>query len=150
MTDMVVQAYLGDLEDKDLLVRPVPGMNHIAWQLGHLILSENHFLNLLKPGSAPALPEGFAGQYAKEAAASDDPKKFHTKAQLMELYAANRAATKKLISELTEQELERTGPEFPEYAPFAGAVLALCVSHPMMHAGQWVAVRRHLGKPVTI
>ena len=31
---------VSDLSDADLLVRPVPQANHIAWQLGHLILQE--------------------------------------------------------------------------------------------------------------
>ena len=37
----VSEQYLSDLTDADLLVRPVPGANHIAWQLGHLIQAEN-------------------------------------------------------------------------------------------------------------
>ncbi len=150
MTDMVVNAYLGDLTDADMLVRPVPGMNHIAWQLGHLIVSENRLLSMVKPGSAPTLPEGFDGQYSKQTANIGDATKFHTKTQLLDLYNQHREATKKVIAESTDTDLERAGPQFPDYAPSAGAVLALCANHPMMHAGQWVAVRRMLGKPVTI
>ncbi|MFM8221811.1 MAG: DinB family protein, partial [Planctomycetaceae bacterium] len=37
MSDMIVRSYLSDLSDSDLLIRPVAGTNHIAWQLGHLI-----------------------------------------------------------------------------------------------------------------
>lgn len=33
----ITGTYLDDLTDGDLLIRPVPGMNHVAWQLGHLI-----------------------------------------------------------------------------------------------------------------
>ena len=40
MGDHILNAYLGDLSDADLLLRPVEGQNHIAWQLGHLISSE--------------------------------------------------------------------------------------------------------------
>src|SRR4029077_4502167 len=39
-TQNMLSTYLGDLSDADLLVRPVPAANHIAWQLGHLIQSE--------------------------------------------------------------------------------------------------------------
>ena len=38
-TQGMVPMYLGDLSDADLLVRPVPGANHIAWQIGHVISS---------------------------------------------------------------------------------------------------------------
>ena len=40
-SNMICQGYLADLTDADLLVRPVPGANHIAWQLGHLLISEH-------------------------------------------------------------------------------------------------------------
>ena len=36
MNDFVLNEYLKDMSDTDLLIRPVPGANHIAWQLGHL------------------------------------------------------------------------------------------------------------------
>ncbi len=38
----------------DLRLRPVEGMHPIALQLGHLIVGENAFANMIKPGSAPA------------------------------------------------------------------------------------------------
>ena len=41
-TRNIATMYLGDLSDADLLVRPAPSANHIAWQLGHLIASEPH------------------------------------------------------------------------------------------------------------
>src|SRR5262249_35490765 len=34
---------LADLSDADLLVRPVPGANHIAWQMGHYLVAETSF-----------------------------------------------------------------------------------------------------------
>ena len=37
MSHFVTRAYVDDLTDAELLVRSVPGSNHIAWQLGHII-----------------------------------------------------------------------------------------------------------------
>ena len=52
--------YLSDLSDADLLVRPTPGANHIAWQFGHLIESEPHLLKIILPDAKmPELPAGF-------------------------------------------------------------------------------------------
>ena len=71
--------YLGDLSDADLLVRPVPNANHIAWQLGHLISSEKHLLGSQEIGAVwPELPAGFAEQHKKETAAMDPPRGFAT------------------------------------------------------------------------
>ena len=50
---------MDDLSDADLRLRPVEGMHPIALQLGHLIVAEQMFNNMIKPGSAPALPDGF-------------------------------------------------------------------------------------------
>ena len=53
-------------------MRSVPGANHIAWQLGHMIASVRRMLTGLGQ-RAPALPEGFAAAYTRETSASDDP-----------------------------------------------------------------------------
>ena len=53
--DMIMNSYLGDLTDEELLVRPTEGANHIAWQLGHLLTSEHGMIEQVCPGSMPAL-----------------------------------------------------------------------------------------------
>ena len=37
LPDHIVTAYLGDLTDEELLVRPAEKANHIAWQLVHTV-----------------------------------------------------------------------------------------------------------------
>ena len=39
-TQHLVTWFLSDLSDADLMVRPTAGANHVAWQIGHLILAE--------------------------------------------------------------------------------------------------------------
>jgi hypothetical protein len=149
-SEMVINAYLGDLEDKELLIRAEPGMNHIAWQLGHLIGSEKHFMDIVKPGSSPALPEDFEAGHGREQTKEDDPAKYYSKARYQELWKAQREATKAVLESLSDEDLGRSGPEFPPFAPSVGALMNMCGLHPLMHAGQFVAVRRKLGKPVSI
>src|SRR5436305_835584 len=76
--------YLGDLSDADLLVRPVPGANHIAWQIGHLIASEVRIAKRVPGVTPPELPAGFVEQHGKDAAKSDTG--FLTKAEYLALY----------------------------------------------------------------
>jgi hypothetical protein len=45
----LLDMFLGDLSDADLLVRPIPEANHPAWQLGHLIGGEVHLLSQTLP-----------------------------------------------------------------------------------------------------
>jgi hypothetical protein len=65
-TQQVLSWYISDLSDADLLVRPAPNANHIAWQLGHLINSEKGLVGKNVPGATyPELPAGFADQHSK-------------------------------------------------------------------------------------
>jgi len=139
-------AYVQDLSDADLLLRPVPGMNHIAWQLGHLITSSKGMLGMLGQ-PVPALPAGFEESYTKETAVSNDPAKFATKNVYVDLAEKTKAASLAALDAIPENKLDDPGPEpMREYAPTVAAVLTMLGAHWLMHAGQFVAVRRKLGK----
>jgi len=149
ISTMVYKGYLGDLEDNELLTRPGEGCNHLAWQVGHLIASEVNLLESICPGKGAVLPDGFAEAHSNETAASDDPSKFLSKTQYLELMDQVRAATLKALEEIPEQELDTPAPEnFRGFCPTVGHMFLLIGTHPMMHAGQCVPVRRKLGKPV--
>ncbi len=151
MADMICGAYLGDLSNEDLMQRPHSGCNHLNWQLGHLVSSDNSMFNGMFAGEMPALPEGFAEKYSKENKDSDDPAAFCTKDELMEIHQAQRAAVMAKLDSLSDADLDAPGPEsLRSFAPTVGAVLAMLGSHWIMHAGQWVIVRRELGKDVVI
>jgi uncharacterized damage-inducible protein DinB len=144
--DMLVQAYVGDLNDADLFVRSVPGSNHIAWQMGHFISSAKHILESI--GHEAALPQGFAEAHTKETSGIDDPAKFSTKAEYLRLYGAMQKAALDALDKTPDAELDKPSPErMREYAPTVAAVFMLLGNHPVMHAGQFVPIRRKLGKP---
>ncbi len=145
MGDAVGLTYLQDMTDAELMRRPAPGCNHINWQVGHLIASENYSLSLTAPEMVKPLPSGFKEKYAKEMATCDDPQAFLTKADLLKLHAEQRAATLAALEKQSDSDLSRaTGVE---YAPTVGAMFALAGNHWLMHAGQWAVVRRQLGRP---
>src|SRR3954454_11527998 len=151
LNENIMNSYLADLEDADLLLRPVEGQNHIAWQLGHLIESERQMVEGIKPGTCPPLPEGFAESHNRDATKSDDPKQFWTKQQYLELFNKQREATKKLLEEMADAELDAPAPErIRRMCPTVGATFNLIGGHVGMHVGQFVSVRRKLGKPVAI
>ena len=144
----VVQGYIGDLTDEQLLLRPHPDANHIAWQLGHLIVSEHELNNMVCPDSMPALPDGFAEKHTKETASSDDAADFCTKAEYLAAMETQRSGTMALLDRLSDDELNQPSPEkIRQLGPTVGAVIAAQSAHWMMHAGQWVIVRRQIGKP---
>lgn len=150
MSHMVLTTYLGDLTDADLMVRSVPGTNHIAWQLGHLIVSENKMLT--DAGCRmPDLPDGFAESYTKESSASDDAGKFHTKEQYLTWMAEQREGTMAALAATPDEDLGKATPEpMHAYAATMGAAFNMIGVQVLMHVGQFVPVRRKQGKPVTI
>jgi hypothetical protein len=152
MSDMIVNSYLGDLSDQDILAIPVEGMNHIAWQIGHLIASERAMIEGIKPDSCPELPAGFEGVHStKSETKGTQPDQFYSKADYMKFYAAQRAATKAVLDALADADLDKPSSEdLAQIAPTVGAVLNLVGQHYLMHVGQFVPVRRATGKPVTI
>lgn len=140
--------YLKDMSDADLLVRYVPTANHIAWQLGHLIVSERaHITALGQP--MPELPAGFEAAHAKANDRSDDPKQFGTKAEYLALLGKMHDGVRAAIDKTPDADFAKPAPEsMRSYAPTVADVLNISGLHELMHGGQFVAVRRKLNKPV--
>jgi len=149
-TAFVMETYLSDLSDADLLIRPTAGANHIAWQLGHLIYSEQFLVKSELPESAyPALAAGFDTRHGKESSGSNEG--FHTRAEYLDLFQKTRAATIAAVAKLSDADLDQpTKGVLAKFAPKLGDLLLLVSNHTLMHGGQYVIVRRQLGKPVLI
>jgi uncharacterized damage-inducible protein DinB len=145
----MLKSFLGDLSDADLLVRPVPTANHIAWQLGHLIAAEAWMQSMI-PGTTPiSLPDGFDDKHKKETANVDSPAAFLKKAEYLELLDKVRAGTLAALDNLSDADLDiATTGRVASFAPDLGTLLLLIGSHTMMHGGQFTVLRRKLGKPV--
>ncbi len=146
-SDFLVDAFLADMTPAELLARPCNGANHIAWQVGHLIASERYLVDKVAPNKMPPLPAGFAEKHNKQTAGIDDPKSFLAKEEYLRLKKEVRAATLKVVSELSPEDFDRpiTGG-IPPFLKTAGEVLLFLGSHWIMHAGQWSVTRRSLGR----
>jgi hypothetical protein len=146
MAHWIVRAYVEDLTDADLLVRSVPTANHIAWQMGHLIGSNQQMLAGIGRETF-ALPAGFADAYTKDTAGSNDPAEFATTAQYLAWMDQAKAASLAAVAATPDADLDAPAPEaMREYAPTIGSALMLTATHWLMHAGQFVPIRRKLGK----
>jgi hypothetical protein len=148
-TQSVLATYLSDLSDADLLVRPVPEANHLAWQLGHLINAEVMLGSPLPGVKYPSLPAGFGEKHTKETSKQTDTKGYLTKAGYLDLFSRVRAATIEAVATMSDADLDKpyTGP-VSKFAPTLGALVVLVANHTLMHGGQAVVLRRKLGKPI--
>jgi hypothetical protein len=150
MCHEILTVYLSDMEDGDLMVRPVPEANHAAWQLGHLISAERQMMS--DAGfTMPDLPDGFAESHTPETSKSDDAARFLKKDEYLTLLEQQRDATLVALDATPNADLDKAAPEsMREYAPTIGIAFNVVGIHEVMHAAQFVAVRRMLGKPVMI
>ena len=144
----VLDAYTADLSDQDLLVRPTPKANHIAWQLGHLLSTQSFVIGVVFPGRLPVLPDGFADCYTKEASEHDKPSAFHTRNEFAEIAKSQRAAILNLLDEVSEDELMVASPEpFAQTGTIGVALGFVASTHWLWHAGQFTVIRASLSKP---
>src|SRR5439155_26929461 len=102
---------IADLSDADLMVRPAPGANHAAWQLGHLVVAEKGMISAVRPGSMPELPAGFEQRFTPETCKIDDPKAFVKKADLIDALTKVRGATIQWAKGLTPKDMDQPAPE---------------------------------------
>src|SRR5690606_28419072 len=93
--------------------------NHVTRQLGHRICTEHAMVSGLSPDAMPALPEGFAAKYEKQAAKSDDPSHFATKDELLKVYRAQRDGTLAVLAASSAEDLDQ--PSGIDYAPTRAA-----------------------------
>jgi hypothetical protein len=148
MPDWVVRRYLDDLADEDLAYCPIPEVNPIAWQLGHLILSERQQLYLIAGGERIGLPEGFEKLHARPEPGQRPIGPFLSKEDYLRLMGAQRGMTLQTLRRLTDQQLLAPPPESLHYfGPTVASVIAGQAAHWLMHAGQWAIIRRFLGRP---
>ena len=150
-SSMVLKSYVSDLSDTDLMQRPTKGCNHLAWQLGHLISSEVQLLEGIAPGQGVTLPAGFSEAHSKDQCGDDNAANFLSKDAYVELFDQVRAASLSALDSYPDADLDKPGPEqMRSVCPTIGDMFTLIATHPMMHAGQLVVVRRNLGKPILI
>lgn len=150
LSHSITKAYVTDLSNDELFIRSVPGANHIAWQLGHLISSEHAMMSGVGV-EMPALPAGFDDAHNMENTKSDDKSQFLTRDAYLELMGKMHEAAVNGLEATPDARLDEPSPEkFQAYAPTVGAVFAMIGAHELMHAGQYVPVRRKLEKPIAI
>jgi len=147
MMQMLIGAAVADFSDDELYVRPVPGANHAAWQIGHLVASQHQLVGLAG-GKLPALPDGFAQTFAKDAAGKDGLAAFgYGREKLLAVFNAQRDAVKAWTASVTDADLAKGMPDpVRAYVPTVGSLLLLVSTHDAMHLGQLQVIRRKLSK----
>jgi hypothetical protein len=147
IADFMIESYLTDITPQEMLIRPAPDANHLAWQLGHLISAECRLVDAAVPGSMLQLPAGFAERHTKDTAKSDKPSDFLSKDEYMSLAKTVRAATLKTLDGISDADLDKpVSGRVPPFIKRGGDCFITAGTHWIMHTGQWVVLRRKLGR----
>jgi hypothetical protein len=147
IADSLVQGYIADITADEMFVQPVTDANHIAWQIGHLIVSERHLVEAAVPGSMPPLPEGFAERHRRDATPSTNPADYLTKEEYIELATQIRAATLAALDRMSDSDFAKpVTARVPPFVKNSGDCFVTIGLHWSLHAGQWVVTRRKLGR----
>lgn len=147
----IMTRYLEDLSDQDLVVRPHPNAHHIAWQLGHLVLSEAQMVKSVAPEIECSLPADFVARHDTSCATRSQRTDFYAKVEYWGHMQRVREVTVEALARFSSEDLSAPGPEkMRSYAPLIGSVFLAIANHEIMHSGQIAVVRRVLSKPVVI
>jgi hypothetical protein len=149
-TKFLLNWFVSDFSDADLLVRPASTANHAAWQIGNVIVGDWYMVTSQLPDAPfPALPDGFKELHGPEGTKKDGPEGFLTKDEYLSLFDTVRSATIATVGGLSDNDLDRpTTGKIAQFAPTLGHVFLMASNHALMHAGQFSVIRRVLGKPV--
>jgi hypothetical protein len=143
----MMQGHLADFSDADMLVRPVLGANHVAWQLGHLCTSTTNCINMCTPGAMPELSPDFLAKYNKESSKKDSG--FDSKDELLKRFGQVNDSAIAWLQKLSDADKATATPDkLKGFSPTVGGLAHALAGHGMMHIGQIQVARRKLGKPV--
>ena len=142
----VTRGFVEDLTDADLLVRSVPTANHIAWQLGHTIASTRRLI--LAAGRRARIARGFRGGLYQGNVGLGRSGQVRHEGPVSGPDGADESG---VAGGGQRHAGGRVGPARAERMrqrmPTVGVVLLMLGAHWTVHAGQFVPIRRKLGKP---
>jgi hypothetical protein len=164
---IVTERYLEDLSFEEICLTPGIGANPIAWQLGHLILSEVEMIEQLSKDNPFPFPLAFQQLHRKPGLDHsgglipsdrgmwqpwiDEVQGLFSKETYVSLLQISRSKSIEVLRKLTLEELTKPAPEpMAKYTKTWASVFVMIGLHETQHAGQIAVLRRSLGRRVVI
>ncbi len=146
-----VEDFTDDLTPDEWFWHPAEFTTHVAWQVGHLAVSEYNLCLRRLRGRTQAdetlIPDSFIEHFklgSKPVAGSEN---YPPIAEIQRVSGAVHAQTLRELAALTDEELDVAVEQpHPVFQTKLGAV-DYAPSHEMVHVGQIALLRRLMGKP---
>lgn len=141
---------LNDLSEDDWFWSPPSYPTHIAWQVGHIAMSEYGLTMFQQRGRLTEDRELMSGKYRKLFLRGTEPKldraAYPSPPEILEVLNNVHRQMRIEVPTFEESLDEEVGPPHAAYATKYGALL-FAPQHEMLHAGQIGVLRRLMGKP---
>ncbi len=142
-------SFIDDLKPEEFAVQPIPGVNSVAWMLGHLTVVERRILGLFG-GELPPLPEGFDVPFKTTKAPATTQTGLGDPKELVAAFDAHRLKLIEAVATASEEQLASPLPMPIGVAKTLGDAAAFMAVHVGLHAGQISVIRRSLGYPPVV
>ena len=149
-----VRAYANDLLDKtseEIWFRqPAEGINHVAWQVGHMAIAQYGLclkrVRGVKPEDAELFPvENYARLFGKGSTPSSNVADYPEPSEIRHVFDLIHTQVLDEIAHIDESILdESAGAKHPMFST-KGEALRFSAKHEMLHVGQIALVRRIFG-----
>lgn len=141
---------LRDFPEDQWFFQASPTDGHLTWQLGHLALIDQWFMDLIRPREVLVeLPETYSDLFNYGSVIQSDPDAYPAPAEVREKFDAAHGTFVGLIEAMSEADM-LDGAIGERSKGFVGDALALSLRkawHDGWHAGQISTLRRALGLP---
>jgi hypothetical protein len=148
--DKMLPTLLDGISDEQLAIQPIPGMNHPAWILGHLLIMEQKIVTgTLGRKLNTTLDADWWDLYGIGSVPKPDRRLYRTKAFYMNGLKETAAAIEAFVNEKNAADLEAPNPD-PQLArefPTIATALAVAPAHRAYHSGQLAIWRKAMGLP---
>jgi uncharacterized damage-inducible protein DinB len=136
-----------DIPEEHATHQPVPGANHMVWQIGHMAWTDDYFLSKLLGGQS-ALPESWTKLFGMGSEPQADASIYPPLAEMRARRAERRGALLEWYRAQADAKLAEPMPEdYQTFAPNFGALMSSLAAHEAMHAGQVTLIRKSLSMP---
>ena len=145
----MLKNYLEGLEPDRWYWQPAEGINHVAWQVGHLAFAQ-HALCLKRvrgesPDDESFIPASFIDRYRRGSTPSDNPAENASVEEIMAVLDGVYDRTVSELSTFTDEQLDRPiDPPHPMFHTVLGGI-EWAPQHEFIHVGQVILLRRLMG-----
>ncbi|HPF37306.1 MAG TPA: DinB family protein [Phycisphaerae bacterium] len=140
---------IADIDESQWFEMPAPGVGHVAWQLGHLAVSQIALIHVrcLGKSAAECIDPALVGTFGKGSTPVADASEYPSIAEIRKLFDETQRDVIEIIRGMSDADLEApAGTEpHPLFDTRAGA-LGTAAMHETFHAGQIAMSRRIWGR----